>query len=115
MILTGIGLFSLVSLEAAARRREYAIRIALGAPRQTIVGSMLVQALARVAPGMAAGGIVSLLAAPALTGMLFDVTSPTVMTFAAVAASMLMTTTLAALLPALAGIRTPPLALLNSE
>jgi putative ABC transport system permease protein len=67
------GLFSIVSLDVGRRRRELAVRVALGAQRGDILRSVLFPAVQRLVAGAAFGVLVAAAASRALRGMLFDV------------------------------------------
>src|SRR4030095_10587006 len=64
--LSALGLFSLVALDVAYRRREFAIRLALGSPAASIVNGVLARAAWRVAAGLAIGFGVALATSRAL-------------------------------------------------
>ena len=67
------GLFSIVSLDVGRRRRELAVRVALGAQRGDILRSVLLPAVQRLLAGATFGVLVAAAASGALRGMLFDV------------------------------------------
>jgi ABC-type antimicrobial peptide transport system permease subunit len=55
IILTGIGLFSVIAYLVQLRTREIGIRMAVGATQARIGGSVLLNGLAHAAAGVAAG------------------------------------------------------------
>lgn len=98
--LAALGLFSLVALEVAYRRREFAIRTALGSPRGAILRTVLLRAGWRVAAGIAAGLFVAVTASRGMRSLLFGVAPMDTATYAFVLALVLIVVTVAAYLPA---------------
>ena len=68
-----LGLFSLVSLDVANRRREFAIRMAVGATGRHIVGGVFRSAGVRAGLGIAGGLAVAAIATRSLQSLLFGV------------------------------------------
>jgi len=71
--LSALGLFSLVSLDVADRRHEFALRIALGASGEKVVRSVLVSIVARIIPGLLLGVIAPAAATQTFRALLFGV------------------------------------------
>jgi putative ABC transport system permease protein len=113
MTLAALGLFSLVSLDVAHRRREFAVRLAFGATRRAILQKVLVTAGWRVGVGMAAGLGVAMLAARALRSLLFEVHVLDTATYGGVIALVLAVVAIAALLPARRAAGIDPVVLLR--
>jgi putative ABC transport system permease protein len=78
------GLFSVVSLDVGRRRRELAVRVALGAQRGDILRSVLLPAMQRLFAGVALGVLVAVGASGVLRGMLFGVEALDAMTYVTV-------------------------------
>jgi predicted permease len=70
-LLTMVGLYGVISYIIAMRRNEIGIRMALGASRQDVVGSILGQTLKMLGIGVAAGILLSLVAAHGAASLLF--------------------------------------------
>jgi len=98
--LAALGLFSLVALEVAYRRREFAIRIALGSPRGSILRGVLRRAGWRVGGGLAIGFAAAFVASRAMRSLLFGIAPDDRATYVAVLALVLLVVTIAAWLPA---------------
>ena len=111
--LSALGLFSLVALDVAYRRREFAIRLALGSPAASIVKGVLARAAWRVAAGLAIGFAVALAASRALRSVLFGIAPDDAATYAAVLAIVLLAVTIAAWLPARRALLNDPHAVLR--
>ena len=112
-VLSTMGLFSTVSLDAAERRREFAIRVAVGADRRAIAGTVLRAAAVRVAAGIALGVVVAVLGTRALRSLLFGIEPVDTFTYAAVLALVIIVVAVASWLPARAASRVDPLELLR--
>ncbi len=109
------GVYSLVAFTVARRRRETAVRVALGGTRSAIVRALLRQSLRPAGIGIALGlifsGLVSRAAAPVLFGVnpldpLTYILTPTVRCLAAAAASCI---------PALKATRADSVVVLRAE
>ena len=111
--LAALGLFSLVALEVAYRRREIAIRLALGSPRAAILRAVLVRAAWRVAAGVGFGLFVALAASRGLRSLLFEVAPVDGATYALVLALVLVVVTVAAYVPARRALENDPHAVLR--
>jgi hypothetical protein len=110
-----LGLFSLVSLDVANRRREFAIRIAVGATGGHITAGVLRSAVARAGIGIAGGVLVAALATRSLETLLFDVQLIDAVTYGAVIGLVCFVVAIASYVPARAAASANPLALLRRE
>jgi len=111
--LAALGLFSLVALDVADRRREFAIRLALGASGATILRGVLARAGGRVIAGLALGLGTAFAASRAMRGLLFGVAPDDAATYAVVFVIVLIPVALAAYLPARRAVITDPQAILR--
>jgi putative ABC transport system permease protein len=115
VVLGTIGLFGVAAHDAARRRQELALRIALGADPSRIVRATLAQGAWIVAAGLAVGGVLSIGAARVVSTLVmspqaFDIVS------IGVAAVILVAAGIAAVLPvALRAARIDPISALRSE
>jgi putative ABC transport system permease protein len=114
-VLATMGLVSLVSLDVAQRRREFAVRLAVGAQRGDVCRSVLVSALWRVVAGVAFGVLAAVLGTRAIRHILFGVEPVDLTTYSAVIMLVLAVVTAASWLPAHRAAGTNPLALLRRE
>lgn len=108
-----LGLFSLVALEVAQRRKEFAIRLALGSPRAAILRAVLRRAAWRVAAGAALGVFASLAASRALRSLLFGIPPVDAATYAVVLGAVFVAGTIAAYLPARRAVESDPQSVLR--
>jgi putative ABC transport system permease protein len=72
-VLTLVGIYGVLSLSVAARRRELAIRTTLGAERQDILKLVLGEGLRLIALGVTAGLAAAIALARVLRSFLFEV------------------------------------------
>jgi macrolide transport system ATP-binding/permease protein len=115
LLLATVGLYGVTAYGVARRRREMAIRLALGASRRTVVVRVLSDTLAVSVAGVAIGLSVTFLATRTIASYLFDLSPTDPATLAAVAAVLIATAVLAALLPARRAATTPPTIALRAE
>ena len=93
------GLVSVVALDVAHRRQEFAIRLALGASGHAILSAALGRTAWRVAAGVTLGALAAAGGAGALRRLLFDVAPSDPMTFASVVVLVIVATAVAAYIP----------------
>ena len=97
------------------RRREFGIRIALGASSRPLLGSVVREGLAFPVAGLSAGLAVSIAASRALEASLFGTAPRDVRVLAVVAAILLAASVLACLSPAWRATRADPVQALRAE
>ncbi|HET9785129.1 MAG TPA: FtsX-like permease family protein, partial [Terriglobales bacterium] len=119
LLLTAIGLYGIMAYQAEQRRREFGIRVALGATRQAVVRLALGELGAVLGVGVAAGAMLAWLAArsaqAALGGLLFGLQSTDGITLAAAVALLAVVALAAAWLPARRAAAADPCASLREE
>ena len=113
--LSALGVFSLVALEVAYRRREFAIRLALGSAPRAIVRSVLLRAGRSAAAGLALGLGAALAASRALRSLLFGVAPEDAATYLVVCVIVVTAIAIAAWLPARRALSTDPHAVLRES
>jgi putative ABC transport system permease protein len=111
--LSAVGLFSLVSLDVVERRREMAIRIAVGATRRHITAGVVRASAARILFGLSLGMVAAVVGTRALGALLFGVELLDAVTYAAVLLLLTAVVLLASYLPARAAARVDPVELLR--
>ena len=115
MLLCGVGLYATVTLSSQARRREYAIRVALGSSRSKVCWLVVRQALAVALGGAIAGVAAASASTSVLSGLLHGVEPVDAATFATAFAGMLVVAVVSAAMPALIAGRVNPAETLRSE
>jgi ABC-type antimicrobial peptide transport system permease subunit len=71
LVLAAVGLYGVVAYTVTSRRGEIAVRVALGATRTRVLGTVLADVGAMLAVGIAGGSIVALLAARSVQSLLY--------------------------------------------
>jgi predicted permease len=115
LVLAAIGIYGVVAYVVGWRRREIGIRVALGAPANTVVGWALWSGLAPVAAGLVVGVVAALMSARLLAGALYDVRPTDPAVFAAVMVLLALVSVVAAGIPALRAARVDPIMALRAE
>ncbi len=110
-----IGLYGTLSYFVHVRRREVAVRLALGEAPRAVVRRFLAQGLRVSLLGCVAGLGLGAVASRLLSGMLFGVLPSDITTYAAVILLVLTVTAGASLLPAVRAARVEPMRVLREE
>lgn len=113
--LAAIGLASVVALDVTSRRRELAVRLALGASAGRLLGGVLAGAAWKVAAGLGAGLAIAVVATRAMRSLLFGVEPLDIGTYAAVVVMVLVVVAIAAYAPASRAARVDPLTLMRAD
>jgi predicted permease len=106
--LTAVGLFSVVALDVAERRREFALRLALGATARDVARGVLGTAVRRVGAGLVAGLAVAATSTAAVQGLLVDLPPLDLPTYAGVVGVLVLVVALATVAPVRRAIRVAP-------
>ena len=109
-----VGLYAAFSHAVTVRRREMAIRIAIGARPGGVLGMVLGEAMRLAGAGILAGWIAAVVGGRWLQAMLFDTSRTDPLVLGSAAAVMLAVAGIATLLPARAASRANPASLLRS-
>jgi putative ABC transport system permease protein len=115
LLLAALGTYGVVSYQVAERRREIAIRMALGAERQAVLRGVLSDGLKLTSIGLAVGigGAVAL--TRSMRTLLFEVRPADPTTLLGVTATITLVAAVACFVPALRATRVDPLAALREE
>ena len=113
--LSALGLFEVVSLTAHARRREFALRLALGARARAVAWLVVRQALGLGVIGCAAGILAGSWLVDALRTLVGGVSTSDPLTLLVTAVVLLLLAVFAATPPALAAMRIDPVKALKSS
>ncbi|MGH9482611.1 MAG: ADOP family duplicated permease, partial [Terriglobales bacterium] len=119
LLITAIGLYGVMAYSSNRRRREFGIRMALGADPQAVMCLALGEVAAVLGWGAAAGLTLTWLSTRALearlNGLLFGLAPTDLATFAAAAALLVAVALAAAWLPARRAARADPMRALREE
>lgn len=113
--LAAIGLYGLLSFSVAERRREIAVRLALGAEPPAIARMIVGQGLKVVLLGVLAGAVAAVAVSNAAASLLYETERYDVVTFAVVPLVLLLTALVACALPAYRASRVQSLSALRAE
>jgi predicted permease len=115
VLLALTGVYSVVAFASARRRREIAIRVALGGRRTPIVTMLLVQALRPAFVGVGIGLVLAALASRAIATVLFQVNPLNPLLYVIAAAALCAATAAASCFPAIRATRVDAAAALRAE
>ena len=114
-LLAAVGLHGVVAYAVERRRREIGIRLALGATRSTIAGSVIRESGLLVAVGVGVGVVLALFVTNSARTLLFGLEPTDPATIAAAVASLSMVAFTASLFPARRAARVDPMTTLRDD
>ena len=115
LLLSGIGIYGVVAFGVAQRVREFGIRQALGADRQTIVRMVLGQGVRTAVVGVTLGLAGAVALSRFLESQLYGVGTRDLTVFAAAGSLLLMASIVACYLPARGSTRIDPMVALRDS
>jgi len=115
LLLAVVGVYGVVSYAASQRHHEIGIRMALGAPRRSVLRLVIHQAVVLVGAGIATGVLAALGVSRILVSLLLGVPSYDLVTFISVPALMLAVALVACYLPARRASKVDPMMALRYE
>ncbi len=114
-VVATVGLYGLLAFRIRQRRREFGIRLALGANRRALARSVLAVALRQIVPAIVVGGAVAWVLAPVLGILTLGQDPRAPGTYLVVGGVFLATAVAAAALPARQAARIDPVQTLRAE
>jgi predicted permease len=115
LVVAAVGLYSVVAYGIARRTREIAIRVALGATRQGVLGFVLRVGLAPVVASLAIGCAIAFAAGRWIAPLLFHVSAHDPFVYLAVVSALLVVAVIATCLPVRTAVRLDPNRVLRAE
>jgi putative ABC transport system permease protein len=115
LLLAVLGIYGVISYSVGRRTREVGIRLALGAAPSDVLRMVLFEGLGLVALGLALGLAGALLSTRYLSSLLFEVSRLDALSYAGVAALLLLAGLAASWLPARRATRVDPVSALRAE
>ena len=115
VILAAVGLYGTLNQSVLRRRREFGIRVALGADETDVVWRLLTGALAMTGLGLLLGFFVSIASEHYIRSLLYEVKATDPLVLAIPVTAIVLAVVLAALPPAIRAMRTDPARLLRME
>lgn len=114
LLLAAIGTYGVMSIFVNSRSAEFAIRLALGAPPRSLLGSVLKHGAVLAAVGAVLGLGGSWMLMRAIESQLFEVSTTDPFVFTFIPAILILVTLLATFLPAIRAARTDPAVVLRN-
>lgn len=114
-LLAGVGLFAVIYLMVGNRRREFGVRVALGADGARIVELVMRSAAKIVLAGVGAGLLVAYPLSRALQSRLFGVDPLDAVSYLAAVGSLVLVALLACVTPAKEALQADPVAVIRQE
>jgi len=115
LLLAAVGIVGVFASDVTRRRKEIAIRLALGARESRVVSMLLGAAARRATVGIAAGALLAGVMGHVMQSLLFGVGPTDPVSFAGVAALVLAVAVAATLVPTWQALRARPLTSLREE
>jgi putative ABC transport system permease protein len=115
LVLASVGLYGVLRYSVAQRTSEIGLRMALGAQRRNVLGSIVGQAVRLTLLGIALGLAGAFVVTRAFRSFLFDISPTDPTTFAAVALLLLVVATAASYIPARRATTVDPVLALKHE
>jgi putative ABC transport system permease protein len=115
LLLSAIGVYGVMSYSVAQRTNEIGIRMALGAPRNTVLRQVISGGAALALAGVAIGYAGAMMLSRLLSGLLFSTSTTDATTFLSVTAILILIAIMASLAPAVRATRIDPITALRYE
>ena len=115
LLLTAIGVYGVISYAVGQRRREFGLRVALGARTEQVMRLVLRDGLRLTVLGAGIGCLGALAAAGLMRAQLYSITPYDPLTFALGIALVVLASLVACWVPAYRAARTSPVESLQSE
>ena len=115
LVIAAVGLYGVMAYGVEQRRREMALKLALGAPPRTLLGSVVREGVSLAVVGAVVGAVVAWLASGSLEGLLYETRTTDLAILSGVGVTLIAVACLATLAPALRATRVDPLAVLHDD
>lgn len=115
LALASFGLYGVLAFNVGRRTRDIGIRMALGAPRNSVVGNVFFRGFAMVIPGLAIGSAGAWLLGRTLQSQLYEVSASDPRIYEAALLPLLLAAVLACWLPARHAAKVDPIIALRDE
>jgi hypothetical protein len=113
LVLASVGVYAMFASMAAAREREFGVRIALGSSRRDIAGLVLRQGGVWMAAGLAGGAVGVVLIVRMMRGLLYGIAPFDPIALSATIMTLLLFATVALLIPVRRATRVDPVTVLR--
>ena len=113
LLLSGIGIYGVIAFLVAERRREIAVRIAIGALPRIVMAETVRRGLGPMVIGLGLGAATALAVGGALRRFLFEIAPNEPTVYLGVAGAVLLAGVAGVLVPAIRSARIPPATVLR--
>jgi putative ABC transport system permease protein len=115
LVLCAIGIYGTIAFGVARQRREFGIRLALGATRRGIAAAVVTRGVVLAGVGTAAGLLFAVAVARSMSSLLFGVSAGDYLSYGSAALAILAAALLASYLPARSAAAVEPAITLRAE
>ena len=115
LVLAAVGIYGVVSYSVTQSTHDIGVRMALGADKRAVLGSVLKGAMSMAGLGIVLGAAAAFAATRVMKELLFGVSATDPLTFGAVAFVLAAVTLLASYIPALRATKVDPIVALRCE
>jgi putative ABC transport system permease protein len=115
LVLASVGIYGVISYNVTQRTAEIGVRIALGAPRRSVIGLVVGQAMVMATIGVAIGMLLALWSGKSLSAMLYGVGPRDPVVLGLVGVFLLAVALVAALAPAVRAGRIDPVIAMRGD
>ena len=115
LVIAAVGLYGVMAYGVEQRRREMALKLALGAAPQRLLGSVVQEGVTLATVGAVAGVLLAWITAGSFESLLYETRPTDPLILSGVAATLIAVACLATFAPALRAARVDPLSVLRDE
>lgn len=115
LLLAASGIFAVLSYAVASRRREFGVRLALGASTKTVLAHVLREGLSFPVAGLIVGAGAAFAVTRVLQSSLYDISAHDPVVFAATAVMLVAVAAVACLIPAWRATRADPMEAIRAD
>ncbi|MDB4915435.1 MAG: permease [Gemmatimonadetes bacterium] len=115
LLLATVGVYGVIAFSVGRRRREFGVRMALGADSRSIVALVVQQGFVPVAAGLGIGAVLAVVLARGVGSLIFEVSPSNPAVYAGVAAMLAAVALVAMLTPTMSAARISPSEALRSD
>lgn len=115
LVLASIGVYGVMSYLVSEQTHEIGIRMALGAPRATVMGMLFKRGFVTAGVGLLIGLPIAYLFAQLLASLIFGVNPTDALTFTAIPVALLVSAAVAVYIPAIRALRIDPIIAIRYE
>jgi ABC-type antimicrobial peptide transport system permease subunit len=115
LFLSCVGVYGVMAFGVSRQRREFGIRLALGATRRAVAGAVVHRGLTLAAIGSVIGLVIALAVTRGIQAFLYGVTAGDFVSFGAATVAVMVVALLASYLPARAAALVDPAVTLRAE